>query len=105
MEKSVVLTKEGMDRIGEAGKSTSIITSSNNQMSDSILEMDENVENIRKQSDEVAKGMEQVDSNTKSNYTAIEHVAAATQENNASVEEIENMVERIKVLANKAVEY
>ena len=48
--------------------------------------------------------MEQVNTNTQSNYSAIEHVTAATQENSAGVEEIENMVERIKELAYKAVE-
>ena len=56
------------------------------------------------ESGEVANGMEQVNTSTHSNYSAIEHVAAATQENNAGVEEIESMVERIKDLAHKAVE-
>ena len=46
----------------------------------------------------------QVNENTQNNYTAIEQVASATQENSAGVEEIENMVERIKELANSAVE-
>ena len=73
-------------------------------MSDRILEMDKTVENIRGQSDEVARGMEQVNINTQGNYSAIEHVTAATQENSAGVEEIERMVERITDLAHKAVE-
>ena len=66
--------------------------------------MDETVENIREQSDEVARGMEQVNINTQGNYGAIEHVTSATQENTAGVEEIEKMVERITELAHKAVE-
>ena len=56
------------------------------------------------QSDEVARGMKQVNVNTQGNYGAIEHVTAATQENSAGVEEIEKMVERITDLAHKAVE-
>ena len=48
--------------------------------------------------------MEQVNANTQANYNAIEHVTAATQENSAGVEEIENMVERIKELAQKGIE-
>lgn len=104
MEKSVQLTKTGMESIREVGTSTAVITSSNCQMSDQIMEMDKTVENIREQSGEVAKGMEQVNRNTQSNYSAIEHVTAATQENSAGVEEIENMVERIKELAYRAVE-
>lgn len=104
MEQSVKLTEAGMECIREVGNSTAVITSSNKQMSDRILEMDKTVENIRGQSDEVARGMEQVNINTQGNYSAIEHVTAATQENSAGVEEIERMVERITDLAHKAVE-
>lgn len=104
MEQSVQLTMAGMERIEEVGNSTALITASNSQMSEQILEMDKTVENIKSQSDEVAKGMEQVHSNTQGNYNAVEHVAAATQENTAGVAEIENLVERIKVLAYKAVQ-
>ena len=93
-----------MESIREVGSSTAVITSSNIRMSDQIMEMDQTVENIKQQSSEVAKGMEQVNTNTQSNYSAIEHVTAATEENSAGVEEIENMVERIKELAYKAVE-
>ena len=66
--------------------------------------MDRTVKNIRNQSDEVARGMEQININTQGNYSAIEHVTSATQENTAGVEEIERMVERITDLAHKAVE-
>lgn len=104
MERSVQLTENGMERIREVGSSTAVITSSNSRMSDQIMEMDKTVENIREQSGEVARGMEQVDSNTQNNYNAIDHVTTATQENSAGVEEIENMVERIKKLAYTSVE-
>lgn len=49
--------------------------------------------------------MNQVNESTKNNYDAIEHVAAATQENCAGVEAIEEMVERIKTIADKASHY
>ena len=98
------LTEAGMESIREVGSSTAVITSSNRQMSDQIMEMDKTVENIREQSDEVARGMEQVNVNTQGNYSAIEHVTAATQENTAGVEEIERMVERITDLAHQAIE-
>lgn len=48
---------------------------------------------------EVASSMEQVNVNTKSNYQAIEHVTAATQENSAGAQAIEDMVVRIRTLA------
>lgn len=104
MERSVKLTETGMECIREVGNSTAVITTSNQQMSESIIEMDKTVEKIREQSGEVARGMEQVNVNTKENYSAIEYVTAATQENSAGVEEIERMVERITNLAHKAVE-
>lgn len=102
MEQSVKLTEAGMNSIREVGSSTSVINSSNHRMSGQILEMDKNVENIRLQSNEVARGMEQVNSSTQSNYNAIEHVTAATQENRAGVEMIEDMVVRIRALADSA---
>lgn len=104
MEQSVQLTKTGMESIREVGSSTAVIATSNSQMSGQIMEMDKTMETIKEKSGEVAQGMEQVSANTQSNYGAIEHVTAATQENSAGVEAIEHMVERIKELANTAVE-
>ena len=104
MEQSVKLTETAMASIREVGNSTAVITSSNKQMSERMIEMDQTVEKIREQSDEVARGMEQVNVNTQDNYSAIEHVTSATLENSAGVEEIERMVERITALAHKAVE-
>lgn len=101
MEQSVQLTETGMDSIREVGSSTAVITTSNQQMSGQIMEMDRTVEDIRLQSSEVARGMEQVSTSTRNNYNAIEHVTAATQENSAGVEAIEELVVRIRALADK----
>ena len=90
-----------MNSIQEVGSSTAVITASNEQMTAQIMEMDSTVENIWMQSDKVAKGMQQVNINTQNNYQAIEHVNAATQENSAGVEIIEDMVVRISELADK----
>lgn len=101
MEQSVRLTETGMISIQEVGDSTSMITSSNEQMAAQIMEMDKAVENIRIHSNKVATSMDQVNISTQSNYEAIEHVTAATQENSAGAEAIEEMVVRIKTLAMK----
>lgn len=101
MEQSVSLTETGMTSIKEVGSSTAVITTSNEQMTAQIMEMDHTVENIWMQSDKVAKGMQQVDINTRNNYQAIEQVNAATQENSAGVEMIEEMVVRIRELAGE----
>ena len=103
MEKNVMLTRAGMESIREVGNSTAVITTSNNEMSQQIIEMDSTVENVKRQSNEVARGMEQVNSSTQNNYSAIRHVAAATQENRKGIEAIENMVERINNLAGNSI--
>lgn len=101
MEQSAELTEAGMESMREVGSSTASITSSNEKMTKQIVEMDHTVENIWIQSDEVAKGMQQVNVSTQNNYQAIEQVNAATQENSAGVEMIEDMVVRIRKMAEE----
>ena len=101
MEQSAELTETGMESMSEVGSSTASITSSNEKMTKQIVEMDHTVENIWIQSNEVAKGMQQVNVSTQNNYKAIEQVNAATQENSAGVEMIEDMVVRIRKMAEE----
>ena len=101
MEQSAELTETGMESMSEVGSSTASITSSNEKMTKQIVEMDHTVENIWIQSDKVAKGMQQVNVSTQNNYQAIEQVNAATQENSAGVEMIEDMVVRIRKMAEE----
>ena len=101
MEQSAELTETGMESMSEVGSSTASITSSNEKMTKQIMEMDHTVENIWIQSDNVAKGMQQVNVSTQNNYKAIEQVNAATQENSAGVEMIEDMVVRIRKMAEE----
>ena len=101
MEQSAELTETGMESMSEVGSSTASITSSNEKMTKQIVEMDHTVENIWIQSDEVAKGMQQVNISTQNNYKAIEQVNAATQEDSAGVEMIEDMVVRIRKMAEE----
>ena len=101
MEQSAELTETGMESMSEVGSSTASITSSNEKMTKQIIEMDHTVENIWIQSNKVAKGMQQVNVSTQNNYKAIEQVNAATQENSAGVEMIEDMVVRIRKMAEE----
>ena len=101
MEQSAELTETGMESMSEVGSSTASITSSNEKMTKQIVEMDHTVENIWIQSNEVAKGMQQVNVSTQNNYKAIEQVNSATQENSAGVEMIEDMVVRIRKMAEE----
>ena len=101
MEQSAELTETGMESMSEVGSSTASITSSNEKMTKQIMEMDHTVENIWIQRNKVAKGMQQVNVSTQNNYKAIEQVNAATQENSAGVEMIEDMVVRIRKMAEE----
>lgn len=96
-EKSEETSKLLMGMVKELSHITEISMESNRQ----IVEMDHTVENLWIQSDEVAKGMQQVNVSTQNNYQAIEQVNAATQENSAGVEKIEDMVVRIRTLAEE----
>ena len=101
MEQSTQLTQKGMQSIQDAGKTSTAITSSNQKMSSQMKEMEQTTESIRRRSGEVAASMNEVNGNTISNYEAIEHVSAATEENSAGVAEIEKMVQQIEQLAQE----
>lgn len=101
MENSAELTKKGKQGIEDVGKSTTIITSSNRKMSEQIVEMEKTTELIREKSSRMASGMQQINQSTQGNYSAIEHVTAATQENSAGIAEIDKMVARIRTLAKQ----
>lgn len=101
MEQSVALTQKGMEAIKEAGSSSSVITDSNSEMSEQIGSMERIVHTIKKNSNQMAESMEHVNHNVQQNYSAIEYVTTATQENCAGTESITLMVDQIKDLAEK----
>lgn len=101
MEQSAGLTRIGMESIRNAGDSAMVITDFNGKMSEQISDMDKIAETVGKMSGEIAAGMEQISSNTHQNYSAIEHVTAATEENSAGTESVVQMVDQIRGLAEK----
>lgn len=85
--------KEIICRLGEESKEILGITHTISEISrqTNILALNATIE--------AARAGEQVNVNTRSNYQAIEHVTAATQENSAGAKSIEDMVVRIRTLA------
>lgn len=104
MEESASLTQIGMQAIKEAGSSSSIITTSNTEMSDQIVSMEEIVKTVMTHSSKVAQNMNTVSKNTQKNYNAIHDVTTATQENCAGIASISMMVDQIRDLAAKLSE-
>ena len=102
MENSAELTKKGKQGIEDVGKSTTIITSSNQKMSEQIVEMEKTTELIREKSSRMAGGMRQINQSTQGNYSAIEHVTLCNARKTVrGIAEIDKMVARIRTLAKQ----
>lgn len=101
MEKNVLFTQNGMESIQKANESSSLITSSNEELTEQIHAIDKAAEIIREKSGEVADSMTQISNNTQQNCNAVEHVSAATQENSAGTESLAEIVEHIKELSEQ----
>lgn len=107
MEQNAVYTQKGMESIQKANESAVIITSSNQELTGQIHEIDKAAEIIRAKSGEAAVNMKQISNNTQQNCNAVEQVSAATQENSAGTASLAEIVEQIKELSkqlNKVVQ-
>lgn len=96
MEKNVKFTQNGMSDIQKANESSTLITTSNEELVEQIHAIDKAAEIIRAKSDEVAGSMDQISNNTQQNCSVVEDVTAATQENSAGIESLAEVVEQIK---------
>lgn len=101
MEQNVVCTENGMESIRKANESSTLITSSNEELAQQIHAIDEAAKIIRKKSSEVSEGMAQISNNTQSNYNAVEHVTAATRENSEGTEQLAEIVEQIREISRQ----
>ena len=96
-----------MESIQKANESADIITSSNEELTGQIHEIDKVAEIIREKSGEVTVNMKQISNNTQQNCNAVEQVSAATQENSAGTENLAEIARQIKELSeqlNKVVQ-
>ncbi len=101
MGENALYAKTGLESIGKANESASLITISNEELVGQIHKIDKTAEVIRGKSNEVADRMQKISSNTQENCNAVEQVSAATEENSAGTEKIANIVEQIKGLSEK----
>lgn len=101
MEQNAVYAKKGMDSIKKANESAAIITSSNEELTKQVHEIDRVAEIIREKSGEAADNMELIRNNTKENCSAVEQVSAATQENTAGTESLAQIVEKVEELTKQ----
>lgn len=101
MEENVRQTQSGLDSIQKANESTTLITTSNQEITNQIQYMDQAAEVIQEKSKEISDGMGKVRDNTQKNYATVEQVTAATQENSVGIERLSEIVEEIKRLAKE----
>lgn len=107
MELNVTFTQNGMESIEKANASTTLITSSNQELVTQIRSIDKTTQIIQQKSGEISSGMKKIHDNTQQNCSAVEQVTAATQENTAGTETLAEIVEQIKGLSeqlNKVVQ-
>ena len=90
-----------MDSIQKANESSTLITSSNEELSQQIHAIDQTAAIIREKSGEVSARMKQISNNTQQNCSAVEHVSSATQENSAGTESLAQIVEQIRELSER----
>ena len=101
MEQNAILTQNGMSSIQKANESSTLITSSNEELATQIHAIDETAEIIKEKSGEVSDSMRLIRDNTQQNCNAVEHVNAATQENSAGTESLADIAEVIKGLSEQ----
>lgn len=101
MEQNVIYTQNGMQSIVKANESSSLVVTSNEELTRKIHDIDEVAEVIRDKSEEVSNSMKQISNNTQQNCIAVEQVADATQENSAGTESLAEIVSQITTLSDK----
>lgn len=101
MEHNAILTQNGMESIEKANESSTIITSSSEEIIEQIRDIDTAAEIIKDNSNETYENMKQISNNTQHNCIAVELVTVATQENSAGTESLARIVDQIKELSVK----
>ncbi len=101
MEQNAAYTQDGLSSIRKANESTSLITSSNKELTGQIHAIDETAEVIKEKSGEVSGSMKVISDNTQQNCSAVEHVTAATRENSAGTKSLAEIAETIKGLSER----
>lgn len=104
MEESVQLTGQGKTQILEAGNSTSVITSYNEDMSEQIDRLVEIAKRLVEEERSLSEAMQLVHQNTDTNFHAVEQVAAATVETSQGAEQLVAVVERVRKMAERLME-
>ncbi|MGN0688352.1 MAG: methyl-accepting chemotaxis protein [Oscillospiraceae bacterium] len=101
MEKNVQLTREGMESMEQVKASTEQISASTVEISKHISDMNGVIGAVAVNGSSVSEKLANVSVNIENNCGAVQHVAAAIEENSAGTQSLGFMVKDIKIMAEE----
>ncbi|MBR2929313.1 MAG: hypothetical protein IKC24_09200 [Oscillospiraceae bacterium] len=101
MEKNAALTRDGMQSMEQVKRSAAHISTSNSEIAQHITAMNSVIEDVAKSGDTVSHKLVDVSGNVRNNCGAVQHVAAAIEENSAGTANLGTMVRSIKIMAEE----
>ena len=101
MEKNASLTRSGMDSMEQIKLSAEQVSRSNSEVTENISGMNSVIGNVFTNGESVSAQLISVSKNIESNCGAVQHVAAAIEENSAGTETLGTMVRDIKDMAQE----
>lgn len=101
MEKNAVLTRDGMNSMEQMKDSTAHLSQSNHEISTHIADMNSVIGSVSVSGGEVSHKLVSVSGNIENNCGAVQHMAAAIEENSSGTETLGLMVKDIKVMAQE----
>lgn len=101
MEKSAALTRDGMESMEQVKRSAEHMSASNAEIAQHITAMNSVISNVAQSGENVSHKLVDVSGNVRNNCSAVQHVAAAIEENSAGTANLGTMVKSIKMMAEE----
>lgn len=101
MEKNTELTRDGMESMAQVKRSAEHISTSNTEIAQHIMAINRVIGDVAKSGDDVSRRLVDVSGNVRNNCGAVQHVAAAIEENSAGTANLGVMVKSIKLMAEE----
>ena len=99
MKHNAALTREGVSDMETIRRSAEHIGASNKEVTQNIEDMNSVISNVFANSETVTRELGTVSHNITGNSDALQHVAAAIEENSAGTQTLDSMVKQIKSMA------
>ena len=101
MEKNAALTRDGMESMEQVKRSAEHISASNTEIARNITAMNSVIGDVTESGEDVSHKLVDVSGNVRNNCGAVQHVAAAIEENSAGTANLGVMVKSIKIMAEE----